>query len=456
MEKDTKGTILLKGDPKKAIIKLSIPLILAMLVQTLYNLIDSIWVAGLGSNALAAIGLYFPIFMIVISLASGLGVGASSAISRKIGEKDKSGADSAAIISIFLSIIIGVITTIVFLTSIRSILTSLGTSKKTLQLSLDYAYILIFFSPLLIFNNTANGILRGEGDAKKAMYAIAAGSLLNIGLDPLFIYGFKLGIKGAAYATVISFGISTLLIIYWMFIKKDTYLTITFKDYKYDSKILKDILKVGIPASLSQISMSVAIFVLNIFAVKAGGDLGVAVFTSSWRIINFGTVPLIGIAMAVTSVTGAAYGQKNSKKLSDAHLFSIKFGEIISFFVMTIIFVFSPQIAKLFTYSKGSSVIYNDLVIALKVMSLFLPGVPFGMFTSSMFQGIGQGIKSFVASIYRTLIMQVFFSWLYVFALNFGLIGVWWGIVTGNAASSIITFTWGRVTINKIKYLDKK
>jgi putative MATE family efflux protein len=454
MENETKGTLLLKGDPKIAIRKLSLPMILAMLVQTLYNLVDGIWVAGLGSNALAAIGLFFPIFMIIIALASGLGIGASSEISRKIGEKNKERADSAAIISILLAIGLGLTTAIILLITIKPILQSIGADGKTLKLTLDYAYILIIFSPLLMFNNVSNGILRGEGDAKKAMYAITAGSLLNIFLDPLFIYGFKLGIKGAAYATVISFSVSSFLIIYWMFIKRNTYLNITFKDYTYDNNILKNILKVGIPASLSQISMSIAIFVLNVFAVKAGGDLGVAVFTSSWRIINFGTVPLIGITMAVTTVTGAAYGQRNGEKLSTAHLYSIKFGLIISFIVMITIFIFAPQIAKIFTYSKDGSLLYNDLVKALRVMSLFLPGVPFGMFTSSMFQGIGRGVKSLIVSINRTIIMQVFFSWLYIFVFKIGLSGVWWWIVTGNAVSSVITFTWGRFTIKKLRQME--
>ncbi|OQY08468.1 MAG: MATE family efflux transporter [Marinitoga sp. 4572_148] len=454
MAHETKGTLLLKGDPKIAIKKLSIPMILAMLVQTLYNLVDGIWVAGLGSKALAAIGLFFPIFMIIIALSAGLGVGASSEISRKIGEKNKVGADTTAIISIILAIALGLITSIILLISIKPILQSIGAGGETLKLTLDYAYILIIFSPLLMFNNTANGILRGEGDAKKAMYAITAGSLLNIVLDPLFIYGFNLGVKGAAYATVISFSISSFLIIYWMFIKRNTYLNITFKDFNYDSQILKNILKVGIPASLAQVSMSIAIFVLNVFAVKAGGDLGVAVFTSGWRIINFGTVPLIGISTTVTTVTGAAYGQRNGEKLSTAHLYAIKFGLMISFFVMISIFIFAPQIAKIFTYSKDGSVIYDDLVTALRIMSLFLPGVPFGMFTSSMFQGIGHGVKSLIASINRTIIMQILFSWLYVFVFKIGLPGVWWGIVTGNATSSVITFTWGRLTIKKLRLVE--
>ena len=447
----TKGVQILLGNPKKAIVKLSLPLMTAMLVQALYNLVDGIWVAGLGPNSLAAIGLFFPIFMIIISLASGIGAGASSVISRKIGEGNKKEADNAATQAVILSTSIGIVSTVVSLFIIRYILESIGTSGETLELSLKYSRIILFFIPLFMFNNVANGVLRGEGDTKRSMYAMTLGSVLNMVLDPLFIYGFDFGISGAAYATVISVAVSATFLFYWLFFKKDTYVSLKFRGFRYDSKILLDILKVGIPASLSQISMSIAVFVLNVFIVKAGGDTGVAIFTSSWRIINFGTVPLVGIAMAVTSVTGAAYGERNGRRLEEAHLFAIKFGFFIGLSVMLVIVLFAPQIALAFTYSKAASAIFEDLVRTLRIMSLFLPGVPFGMFTSSMFQGIGQGGKSLVVSVMRTVVMQVFFSWLFTFILKVGLEGVWWGVVTGNATSSFIAFTWGRLTVNKLK-----
>ncbi|SHH44030.1 MATE family efflux transporter [Thermosipho atlanticus] len=453
---ETKGVKLLKGDPKKAILKLSTPMILAMFVQTMYNLVDGIWVAGLGPKSLAAIGVFFPIFMIIISLASGLGVGASSVIARKIGEKDKKLVDSAAINSIVLSVFFGVISSIFFLIFIGKILKIIGASEEILTLTLEYAYVIIFSTTLLFFNNVVNGILRGEGDAKKAMYAITIGSILNIFLDPLFIYTFNFGIKGAAYATVFSIFISTVLIIYWLFIKRNTYVSLYVRGFKINFKIMKEVLKVGIPSSIAQISMSIAMFVLNIFAVRSGGDFGVAVFTSAWRIINFGTVPLLGIATAVTSVTGASYGQKNGEKLEIAHIFAIKFGLIISIFVMLSIMIFAPVIAKIFTYSSEGSKIYVELVEALRILSFFLPGVPFGMLTSAMFQGIGQGIKSMIVSVNRTIIMQVLFSYLYIFILNIGLKGVWWGIVTGNATSAVITFFWGRSTVKKLKKIFLK
>lgn len=166
--------------------------------------------------------------------------------------------------------------------------------------------------------------------------------------------------------------------------------------------------------------------------------------------VNFGTVPLIGMAMAVTSVTGQRLAKETLKTRNGASLCRETWF-FIGLVVMLAILVFAPFIAKAFTYSQEGERIYSELVRALRVLSLFLPGVPFGMFTSSMFQGVGQGLKSLAVTIMRTVIMQVLFSWLFVFVLKAGLMGVWWGIVLGNATSAFITFTWGRFTVNRLK-----
>lgn len=450
-ERVTRGIQILTGDPKKAIVKLSIPMMLAMFVQTLYNLVDGIWVAGLGPEALAAIGLFFPVFMIVIALSAGLGVGVSSAISRRIGAKDKNGANIAAEHGILLALASGVVIAVLGLVVIDEVLGMIGATGKSLELSIVYARILLLGSILLTFNNVANGILRGEGDTKRAMYAMTIGSVINMILDPVFIYIMKLGVAGAAYATVISMAITSSLLLYWLFAKKDTYVSINLKKFKFNLEMTKDILRVGLPSSLAQISMSVAIFVLNSFAVKEGGDFGIAVFTSAWRVINFGTVPLIGMATAVTAVTGAAFGAKDGEKLETAHLYAVKLGLILGFSVMAIILIFAPFIAKIFTYSEGGASIYKELMIALRVLSVFLPGVPLGMLTSSMFQGIGQGGKSLAVTILRTVIMQLIFAWFFTRIIDLGLAGVWWGIVIGNATAANITFQWGRHTVKKIK-----
>ncbi|WP_041075579.1 MATE family efflux transporter [Thermotoga caldifontis] len=451
MERQTKGVELLRSDPKRAIMKLSLPMMTAMLVQALYNLVDTIWVSGVGPEALAGIGLFFPIFMVILAFAGGIAVGANSLISRKVGERNKPEADRAASSAIVLVLILGLIASVAGNLVMKPLLSLTGASGQTLKLAMDYANILLTSITLLMFNNVVNGILRGEGDTKRAMYAISFGAVLNMFLDPLFIYTFKLGVKGAAYATVISIAASSMLMIHWLFIKKDTYVSMSFRHLKGIRNTIFEILRVGVPSSFAQIIMSTSIFILNVFIVKAGGDLGVAIFTSAWRIINFGTIPMMGIAAAVTSVTGAAFGERNAVKLKSAYLFAVKFGLLVGLCVNLLVLLFAPKLALLFTYSESSRVIFDDLVKALRVLSFFIPTVPFGMFTSAMFQGIGHAFKGLAVSILRTVVLHVLFSYLFVFVFNLGLIGVWLGILMGNVVAEAITFLWGLATSNRLK-----
>ncbi|ASJ07294.1 MATE family efflux transporter [Thermococcus pacificus] len=450
-EKVTKGVQILRGDPKKAIIKLSIPMMIGMSVQTVYNLADGIWVSGLGPEALAAVGLFFPVFMGIIALSSGLGIGASSAIARRIGAKDKKGADNAAIHSLILALILGILLTVTMLPIIGQILTAMGAKGRAVELAIEYSRVLLIGAVVMVFNNVGNGILRGEGDANRAMYAMVLGSGLNIVLDPVFIYTLGFGVVGAAYATLLSMIVTSLFIAYWLFIKRDTYVDITLRDFSPSKEVLKDILRVGIPSSLAQLTMSIAMFFLNRIAIMAGGENGVAVFTSAWRVTMLGIVPILGMASATTAVTGAAYGERNIQKLETAYLYAIKLAFMIELGVVAFIMVFAPQISYLFTYSESALVIKEGLIEALRTLPIFLVLTPFGMMTSAMFQGIGEGEKSLVLTIFRTVVMQVGFAYLFANYTGFGLIGVWMGIVLGNMVAAVVGFTWGRLRVKQLK-----
>uniref|UniRef100_A0A7C4Y964 MATE family efflux transporter n=1 Tax=candidate division WOR-3 bacterium TaxID=2052148 RepID=A0A7C4Y964_UNCW3 len=451
-EEYTKGVKILLGDPKKAILKLSGPMVIAMLTQSLYNLADAIWVSGIGTDALAAIGLFFPINMIIISLASGLSVGGSSAISRKIGERNKNLASIAAMNSLFIGFILGILITLLLFPVIRFILIIVGASGNVLNLTLEYSRIIISFSIPIVFSNIAGGILRGEGDTKRTMFAMVTGSVLNVIIDPIFIYVFKLGVAGAAYATVLSIMVSCLMLFYFLFIKKDTYVSLSRKDLKLHRGLIIEILRVGIPASFVQLTMSLSIFILNRLIISLGGPQGIAIFTTAWRIVTFGSIPLLGIGTGVTAVTGAAFGAKDKEKLNTGYMYSIKIGLLIELFVLLFISIFARQISFLFTFSKASSEILKPLIIAMRVLVFFLPTTPLGMFTSAMFQGIKQGEKSFVVTFLRTIVFQILFAYLFGYLLRLNLIGVWVGIVFGNLCGSTLGFIWGRITIKKLTF----
>ncbi|MEA1993320.1 MAG: MATE family efflux transporter [Euryarchaeota archaeon] len=446
----TEGVKDLLGEPKKAILKISVPMMIGMFVQSLYNIADGFWVAGLGADQLAAVGLFFPFFMIIMALGAGIGVGGSSAISRRIGERNKEDADNTAVHTIILGIIIALVFSLPVLPFIDNIFNSISGDGNVGDMAADYARILFAGAVALIFSNIANAILRGEGDAKRAMYGLMLGSGLNIILDPIYIYGLDLGVVGAALATLTSMIVSSCLFIYWLFIKSDTYVDITFKDFTPNKGILKEILSVGVPSSLAQLSMSIAMVFLNKIVILAGGTDGVAVFTSGWRIVMLGVVPLIGMAVGVTAVTAAAFGAKDKEKLRTAYLYALKIGVLIELGLAVLIAIFAHQVAYIFTYSEGAARISSELVKFLRITAIFYPTVPLGMLTSAMFRGVAEGTRSLIVTILRTVIFQLPVVYLLGITFGFGLSGIWWGIVLGNALAVSITFLWGRVTIDEV------
>ena len=446
----TKGVETLLGDPKKAIIKLSIPMIIAMSVQTIYNLVDALWVSGLGPDALAAVGLFFPFFFILIAIATGIGVGAGAALSRRIGAKDKEGSDNVAIHSLLMMMGASLVLVAVFLPLTRSMFSAIGATGDVLEMTVQYSQIMFAAAPLLFFMNWATAIMRGEGNVTRPMWAMTVGSVVNMILDPIFIYTLDMGVAGAAWATVVAILVTAAPLAYWMFVKADTYVTIQRCCFSYSREIVNDIMKVGLPAAVMQLAMSISMLFLNLIIVSVGGTDGVAVFTSGWRLVMIGIMPLIGIAMAVTSVSAAAYGAREYGKLTIAFHYAVRLGFIIELFVAASVFLLAPQIAAMFSMGEGGERIQDDIEGFLRIIVIFFPSTAFGMFSSALFQGTGKGLYALAVTIVRTVILAVMFAILLSTVLGFGLTGVWWGMVIGNTGGSIIAFTWARYYISRL------
>ncbi|MEA1869633.1 MAG: MATE family efflux transporter [Euryarchaeota archaeon] len=445
-KKYSEGVKTLLGDPKKAIIKLSLPMIVAMSAQTIYNLVDAVWVSGLGADALAAIGFVFPFFFAAMALSNGLGVGGGSAISRRIGASDKDGADNVAVHTIVIMLLLAVIFTIPLFVFANDIFALIGAGSAT-GMAVSYARIIFAGSIFIFITSVASAILRAEGDVKRAMYVMMLGAGLNIILDPIFIYTLDMGIAGAAYATIVSLAVSSAVMVNWLLFKKDTYVSFKFSGFRFDRAIVRDISRVGIPASATQLSMSLTMVVMNIMVVAVGSIAGVAVYTTGWRVASIATLPLIGIATAVVSVTGAAFGARSYNKVSIAHLYATKIGFLIEAVIAVATFIFAPQIAAVFTHSESTAHIAPDLIIFLRVVSLFYAGVPFGMFSSSLFQGTGKGMNALFVTILRTLILVPIFAALFAFNFDMGLTGIWWGMVAANIIGSAVAFIWARLYV---------
>ncbi len=446
-----KNVELMRGNPETAVKKLAIPIMISMLLTASYNIIDGIWVAGLGQAAIAGIGFVTPIFMILNGVSVGLGSGATSSISRFVGAKNHEGANKSAAHALLIFLVASIILTVILISVQEPLLRAYGASGQNLAEGIKYGTPLFLGLIAFMFGNGGSGILRGEGDMKRAMYAMIVSVTLNAILDPLFIYVMGLGSAGASLATIVSALGSASVILYWILIKKDTYVNVNLKEFKFDSKIAKDILKVGIPASMDMFMMSFAVSLYLIFISTIGGEYGIASFTSGQRLYLFAIMPLTAIGSAVAAVSGSAYGAKNGDYLSRAHLYGVKFGIAFGTAVTIILIAFAPQLATLFAYTKETSVLVPEITRFLRIASLCLPLTGAGMTSSFMYQGIGRGTISLMWTIIREVIFTVTATYTFGIVLGWGLVGIWTGLATGRILASILNFAFARFTIKKVR-----
>ena len=440
---------LMLKNPKKALIDMSIPLIISLLITNFYNLIDAFWVSGLGADALAGVGFFTPIFMILVGFGNGLGSGAAFALSKYLGEGNKQKADNASIHSIIINAVVSLIVTIMLLILLNPILNAMG-AGQTIDYAADYGVIILLGSIFIILSNALYGIFRGEGDTTRPMYAMMASAILNMILDPIFIYTLNLGVKGAAVATIISSIFVILILIYWFYVKKDTYLKPNLSNFTFGKDISKDIIKVGIPASIQLLNNAFFAAVFSALLTFIGSTDSVAVYSTGWRIVIIGTTPLLAIGTALISVIAANYGAKNYKNIKIAHRYAMKISIIIAFIVAVLTNVFAGDIASVFTSSGSSSRIASELTSFLSWIVIYYPTMAVGVASTYVFQGVGKGLTAMFQTIMRETGFTIFFAVLLGVVLGYGVWGAWMGIVLGEIVSNNITMLWADYLIKKL------
>lgn len=441
---------ILRGDPKKALIKIAIPMVFALLLISFNNIIDRIWVAGLGTDVLAAIGFVSPLFMIIIGMGNGLGAGSNSSISRFIGSKQKDDAGNSALHSLLIVTVVSILIPLIVLPFFDDIVVYMG-AGSVIGYARDYGIPILLGSFAFLFNLLFSSQLRAEGDMKKATFVMAAVEVLNMILDPIFIYVFDLGIKGAALATVVASIIPTLVAVYWLFIKKNTYINYNVRNFKYHSSYIRDILIVGIPASLEEFIISMVNIILNSMLVIVSGTSIIAAFNISFIILQLGMMPCIAIGTSAITVAGVAYGAKEYDKVKTTCHYGIKISLMIATIITVLIVLFAPQLAMLFTYNQANNGLYNLIIDVLRIVSVFLIITPVGGICAMVFQGMGKGTISLLLTIVRELVFVVLLSYLFGILLNFGVNGVLNGFIMGLIIGSAISLIVFELFIRKVK-----
>ncbi|MDT4761139.1 MATE family efflux transporter [Sphaerochaeta sp. PS] len=381
----------------KAIMVMSLPVVLGMMVQVLYNLVDTFFIGKLGDpNQLAAANLAMPVFILMMALGGMIGTGASSYISRSLGEKKQEQADKTLTIGFFLCVVLGVMVTIVGLLFLKSLVSVLGASSETSGFAVEYVLVLFLGGIPIITNYAMGQLLRAEGDAMGAMFGMFLGTVTNIVLDPIFIFVFGMGVRGAAIATVLGNSIS--LIYYLMhYAQHKTLLRIDPTLFSFDKTVFREIFSIGVPSSLSQLLMGIALIVLNNIA-SGYSDIVVAGLGVSTRIISIGTFIFMGFAAGCQPLAGYNYGARNFARVRAVIVQGVIITSTIGVVLSIILGIFAKGITGIFTTNPE---VADTAAIILRALIVSLPFVGGQMLSTVTVQAFGKALPALFLSISR-------------------------------------------------------
>ncbi|MBP5328410.1 MAG: MATE family efflux transporter [Spirochaetaceae bacterium] len=330
----------------RLIVQLAIPTVISMLVTAIYNMADTFFVSRINTQSSAAVGIVFPIMSIIQACGFTLGMGSGSLVSRRLGEKKNDEASCITSTAFFTAIGIGLVITILGNAFSNSFLKLVGASDSVLPYAASYAEYIFFGAPFMCAAFVLNNVLRSEGKAFFSMIALTSGGILNIFLDPLFICGFKMGISGAAIATLISQLISFSILLSW-FLRKKAICRISISLYTKEIRILGLIIATGLPSLARQGLASIAAILLNRSA-GVYGDAAVAGMSIVTKIVMFIASMMIGIGQGFTPVSGYNYGAKRYDRVKSAYRFTVCVGFCVMLFFSAPCFIFAKHVISSF------------------------------------------------------------------------------------------------------------
>ena len=433
----------------KLLLNLSLPATVGMLVNALYNLVDTIFVGrGVGAIAIGGLTVAFPIQMIIMAFAMMIGIGAASAISRSLGEKNIERADYVAGNSFLCVIILSAIISALGLIFTEPMLRIFGSTETILPYAKDYIKIILWGNIFFSFAMSSNNLIRAEGNAKVAMATMLIGAILNIILDPIFIFIFKLGIKGAALATIISQFISFLYILTYLYSGKSS-LKIKLHHLKPKINIIKEIFAVGSAAFFRQVSGSIVAIVVNNSLRVFGGDIALIIVGMLQRITMFMFMPLFGVIQGMQPIVGFNYGAKKYDRLKEAVKLSLITATALATFSWLIVELFPAAIISIFTVdteiiTKGS--------IVIRIAVSMIPFIGIQIVAAGLFQSLGKAVPSLVLSLLRQVLLFIPLVIILPRVWGLGIMGIWIAYPAADILSAILTVLYLRSELKKMDF----
>lgn len=435
----------------RLLISMSLPMIISMLVQAMYNIIDSIFVAQIGEEALTAVSMAFPIQSLIIAMSVGTCVGVNALLSRSLGEQEPEEARLAAVNGIFLSIVGYLAFALFGLFGARAYFTSQTQNPLIIEYGTQYLQICTIFSFGIFLSIILERIMQSTGRTIYNMYSQGIGAITNIVLDPILIFGLfglpAMGIRGAAVATVIGQILSMLVSLYFN-LTKNPDVNISMRGFRPCGRIIKVIYEVGVPSIIMQSIMSVMTYGMNMILIEFSAT-AVTVLGIYFKLQSFIFMPVFGLNNGMIPIIAYNYGARNKKRIMDTVKLSIGIAVGIMLTGLVIFQLFTPQLLMIF---NASDHLLEVGVPALRLISLSFLFAGYGIIVSSMFQALGNGFYSLLISVARQLVCILPLA--YIFAHVWGLHAVWYAFPMSEIMAVVLTTVlFKRIYDQKIKVL---
>lgn len=433
--------ILKEENIDKALFKLGMPMVISLLVAALYNVVDTYFVSGLGKEAVAAVSVAFPIQLIFLGIGLTFGAGAGSYISRLLGGNNKKEASIVATVGLISSALLGIIIAIALFCNLDGVLKFMGAIPSIIEISKSYTGIFIVGGILGTVNVTLGNLAVAQGAAKISLKAMIVGSISNMILDPIFIFGLNLGVRGAAIATLIARVITSLMYLIY-FVGDKNLIEIKLPNFKPTVAIYKEILKIGISLLILQILQTISISKIS-YAASFYGEEAIAAMGIVLRIVTLGTNVVFGYMKGLQPLVGFNYGAKNYERVREAIKASVKWTNVFCLVWTVIVYIFAPSILSIFGTDEN---VLNIAVQALRAGVIMFITFGFQFTYSTLYLSTGKALGGVFLNSLRQGI--VFIPIILLLPKFMGLNGVIYAQTISDLITTIITIPFA-ISIHK-------
>jgi len=424
-----------KESISKLLIKMSIPATAGMIIQALYNVVDTIFVGkGVGALAIGALSISFPIQLIIMALAQAIGVGAGSLIALNIGKGDYEKANKIFGNVVSMTIITSIVITVFGLIFLKPIMIGFGATETILPYSLEYTRIIFIGSIFFIALVSLNTIIRSEGNSKLAMLTMMISALINIVLDPILIIWLKMGVKGAAIATIVSQLLVVVYMIYY-FLSNKSILRFSIKNMILEIGIVIEVIAIGASAFARQAISSVIAIILNNILKVNGGDSALIVYGIINKILVFAFMPMYGVLQGMQPIVGINYGAKQIYRVKKTIYFSTIANTILGTAFFLLVIILPHGVFRVFTNDES---IISAGTKVMWIVCLCLPTIGFQIIGSGVYQAIGKAKQSFILSIARQGLFLI--PLVFILPIIYGMQGVWIAFPIADGLGTIFTY----------------